>query len=325
MRERIHPRKKSVLTAAAAVLITVLVFSGCASLNPFKPSVLSLTKDAVTNFGKVRSGTVEYTVDSDLALGSKGLDISLDMQLDVEGHSEFTRDPDRTKTDATVRVNVLGQEQTFSTEGYTDKLEDGTTVTYSRMEGGEWYKTTTPPEENEDGEGSSGTGIDPLTLGGGLLKMAIDNPLGAELLEEMSSVHGKEAYQINCTIPGSILKEAIENMDNKNADKIAELTKDIDWDAVEIPAELYIYKENKLPARIYLDCKTIGTQFIQVLLNQMGGELPLDQVSIDARTLTVDIIIDDYDEIAPIEIPQEALDAKEMSSEEGLSGLGNLF
>jgi hypothetical protein len=57
----------------------------------------------------------------------------------------------------------------------------------------------------------------------------------------------------------------------------------------------------------------------------MGGELPLDQVSIDARTLTVDIIIDDYDEIAPIEIPQEALDAKEMSSEEGLSGLGNLF
>ena len=77
--------------------------------------------------------------------------------------------------------------------------------------------------------------------------------------------------------------------------------------------------------RSYLDCRTIGTQFIEILLKQMGEDLPVDDLSIEANTLTVDITLDDYDEIAPIEIPQEALDAEEVSTEEGLSGLPDLF
>ena len=67
------------------------------------------------------------------------------------------------------------------------------------------------------------------------------------------------------------------------------------------------------------------TQFIEILLKQMGEDLPVDDLSIEANTLTVDITLDDYDEIAPIEIPQEALDAEEVSTEEGLSGLPDLF
>ena len=300
MRGNTNPRKRPFLTAAAAILITVLVLSGCASLNPFKPSALTLTKDALTNIGKIKSGKADYIIDSDFSLGSKGLDISLDMQLNVDGYSEFTKDPDRTKTGAVIKVNVLGQEQTVNTEGYSDKLEDGTQIAYSRVEGGKWKKMTKAPGEKEDS-------------------------LDASLEEELSSVNGKEAYKINCKIPGSFLKEILDNLDNENAEKFAEITKDMDWDSVLIPAEFYIYKENKLPARIYLDCRTIGTQFIEVLLEQMGEDLPVDDLSIEANTLTVDITLDDYDEIAPIEIPQEALDAEEVSTEEGLSGLPDLF
>ena len=321
MRGNTNPRKRPFLTAAAAILITVPVLSGCASLNPFKPSALTLTKDALTNSGKIKSGKADYIIDSDFSLGSKGLDISLDMQLNVDGYSEFTKDPDRTKTGAVIKVNVLGQEQTVNTEGYSDKLEDGTQIAYSRVEGGKWKKMTKAPGEKED----SDSGIDPMMLGGGLLKMAVENPLDASLEEELSSVNGKEAYKINCKIPGSFLKEILDNLDNENAEKFAEITKDMDWDSVLIPAEFYIYKEKKLPARIYLDCRTIGTQFIEILLKQMGEDLPVDDLSIEANTLTVDITLDDYDEIAPIEIPQEALDAEEVSTEEGLSGLPDLF
>lgn len=324
MRGNANLRKRTFLPAAAAVLTAVLLLSGCASMNPFKPSALGLTKDALTNVGKIQSGKAEYTVDTDFSLGSKGLEISMDMQMAIDGYSEFTRDPDRTKNGATVRLNVLGQEQMIDTEGYTDKLEDGTVITYSRVEDGEWMKTTKSPDE-KDKEESADKELSPLELGGGLLKMALENPLNAELVEEMSSVHGKEAYQINCTIPGSFLKETLESTDNENVEKIKEFTKDIDWDSVEIPAEFYVYKESKLPARIYLDLKTIGTQFIEVLMKQMGEDLPVDEISIEAKTLTVDIILDEYDEIAPIEIPQEALDAKEVSTEEGIPDLPELF
>ena len=92
MRGNTNPRKRPFLTAAAAILITVLVLSGCASLNPFKPSALTLTKDALTNIGKIKSGKADYIIDSDFSLGSKGLDISLDMQLNVDGYSEFTKE-----------------------------------------------------------------------------------------------------------------------------------------------------------------------------------------------------------------------------------------
>ena len=324
MRGNTNPRKRTFLPAAAAILTAVLMLSGCVSMNPFKPSALGLTKDALTNIGKIKSGKAEYTVDTDFSVGSKGLDISMDMQMNIDGYSEFTRDPDRTKTGATIRLNVLGQEQMIDTEGYTDKLEDGTVITYSRVEDGKWQKTTKSPDE-KDKEKSDGKEISPLELGGGLLKMALENPLNAELVEEMSSVHGKEAYQINCTIPGSFLKETLDSTDDESVEKIKEFTKDIDWNSVEIPAEFYVYKENKLPARIYLDLQTIGTQFIETLLKQMGEDLPMDEISIEAKTLTVDIILDEYDEIAPIEIPQEALDAKEISTEEGVPGLPDLF
>ena len=64
MRGNTNPRKRPFLTAAAAILITVLVLSGCASLNPFKPSALTLTKDALTNIGKIKSGKADYIIDS---------------------------------------------------------------------------------------------------------------------------------------------------------------------------------------------------------------------------------------------------------------------
>lgn len=320
MRGNMNPRKKTVLTAAAAFLIAVLVLSGCTSLNPFKPSALSLTKDALTNIDKVDSGKAEYTMDSDFSIGSSGMDLSMDMQLKIDGYSEFTKDPERTKNAATFKINLLGQEEAVNTEGYTDKLEDGSTVTYSKAENGEWKKMTTPPEEGE-----SDSGIDPLTLGGGLLKLAVENPLDAKLLEETATVHDKEAYQINCTVPGSLLKEVVDNIDDDRVEKIEDVIKEIDWDSVSIPAEFYIYKENKLPARIYLDCQTIGTQFIGALMNQMGEDKVIEGFSVEAKTLTIDIIIDEYNEIAPIEIPQEALDAEEVSAEEGLSNLPNMF
>lgn len=298
-------------TILAAILITV-VLVGCNLTGFGKPSVVSLTKDAVKNLNKVESAEVKIKTDGDISAVYDALNIGLNITMDSDADLEMTKDPQRAKGTVDLTVGAVGQEQTVKGKLYRDRT-DTDSITYIQWENGEWMKKTSPVKQKaaEDEKASKGiTMPDSVTQVVGLLKFLSDGSLTAELKEETVQVNDKEAYQINSVISGDLLKQLIES-GTIDLGQIDLNTEEIDWANISVPAELYIYKESKLPARITLDCTAIGSQVIGNMLKDDLEDLPFGKIRVDVNRFVVDISIDRYNEIEAIEIPAETAGAVE--------------
>ena len=156
----------------------------------------------------------------------------------------------------------------------------------------------------------------------GMLKYLSDGSVSAELKEETVQINEKEAYQITSTLGGDFLKDMIDNgtipLSGVNLDQA-----EIDWSTVSVPAEIYIYKESKLPARITLDCTSIGSQIVGNMLKEQLESIPFGNIRLDVNRFVVDITIDRYNEIEAFEIPAEAAGAAE--SDNLAPGIMDLF
>ena len=97
----------------------------------------------------------------------------------------------------------------------------------------------------------------------------------------------------------------------------------IDWDNTAVPSEIYIYKDKKLPARIRLDCKDAGAQMLGAALEDSLKDMPVEGLGVELRSCVVDLTFDRYNEIEPIEIPQEAMGAEE--AEDLMPGLDDIL
>lgn len=310
-----NKKKGTIAAVLAAALAAALFVSGC---SPFKPSLLSLANSTVKNVGKAESAAVTMNLNSEFALKQTDFGIEADIQLDIASDMEVTKNPQLTKGTADIEVGVLGQKQPVKMDFYVDNADDGTATTYSRIEKGRWTKKVLKTK----GEGQTDSLNNPLLVSGGLVKLMMENPMGAELHEETTSVNGKDAYRITMTVPGDMVKTILETLsEDKEEEKLIDLN-ELDWDAITLPGEIDIYKDSKLPARIYVDLQSAGVQLTSLLLSKLTGEngaLPLDSLTLEVEKCTLELIFDRYGEIEPIEIPQEVLDAKEESEDSGFS------
>ena len=298
-------------TILAALLIVVLL-AGCNLSSLGKPSVVSLAKDAMKNLNKVESAEVNIKTDGDISAVYETLNIGMNITLDSDTDMEMTKDPRRAKGTVDLTVGAVGQEQTIKGMFYRDRT-DTDAVTYIKWENGDWQKKTTPVEQKEGEDEKDSKGIkmpDSLMQAAGILKYLSDGSLTAQLREETVQVNEKEAYQISSIISGDLLKQLIEN-GTINLGDIDLKTEEIDWANVSVPAELYIYKDSKLPARVTLDCTSIGSQIVGTMLKDDLEELPFGKIRVDVNRFLVDITIDRYNEIGAIEIPAETAGAVE--------------
>lgn len=314
--------KTRIRTIFAALLIVVLL-AGCNLAGLGKPSVVSLTRDAMKNLNKVESAEVKIKTDGDISAVYETLNIGMNITLDTDADMEMTKDPQRSKGTVNLTVGAVGQEQTVKGRLYTDRT-DTDKITYIKWENGDWMKKTSPVKQAEAEENAS-KGItmpDSVMQAVGLLKYLSDGSLTAELKEETVQVNDKEAYQISSVISGDLLRQLIEN-GTINLGEIDLKTEEIDWANVSVPAELYIYKESKLPARITLDCTAIGSQVVGNMLKDELEQLPFGKIRVDVNRFLVDISIDRYNEIEAIEIPVETAGAVE--SENLIPSLTDFF
>lgn len=309
---------KNRFRALFVLLLAAILVAGCGLAGLGKPSVVSLTRDAMNNMKKVGSAEVRVRTDGDISAVYDALNIGANVTLDSDSVIEMTKDPGRAKGTTDLTVGAVGQEQTIHGQFYRDKTESAST-TYVRWENGDWMKKTKKAgqaEQTEETEGKKegkNQGIvipDSIMQAAGILKYISDGSLKAELLEETVQVNEKEAYQINCVLSGQLLKELIEN-GTINVGDIDLSAAKIDWEKVSVPAGLYIYKESKLPARITLDCTSIGSQIVGNLLKDELEQIPFGEIRLDVSKFLVDITVDRYDEIEAIEIPAEAEGAVE--------------
>lgn len=297
---------------AAVVLAAIFLLSGCGLFGFGKPTAASLAKDAFTNIEKVQSAEMTMNTSGDITATYNVLNIGMNLKLDTDTVMELTRDPERSKGTISLKVGAIGQEQKIDGAFYGDTAEDGTRTTYMQWSGGDWNKHTEAPEQTEEETPGTGPIIMPDSMKQtvGLLKALAEESLTAELKEETVMVNDKEAYQISCMLMGDFLKQMLQvNSTTIDTESIDQLN--LNWDEISMPAEIYIYKESKLPARITMDCTSIGAQIVDNMLGEQLEQLPIKDLTLDVTSFTIDITIDRYDEIDPIEIPAEAAGAVE--------------
>lgn len=295
-----------------AALLVIVLLAGCNLGGLGKPSVVSLTKDAIKNLKKVESAEAKIKTDGDISAVYETLNIGMNITLDSETDMEMTKDPERAKGSVNLIVGAVGQEQTVKGRFYRDRT-DTDAITYVKWENGDWMKKTSPVKQKEAEDEKASKGItmpDSVMQAVGLLKYLSDGSLTAQLNQETVQVNEKEAYQISSIISGDLLRQLIEN-GTINLGEIDLNTEEIDWANVSVPAELYIYKDSKLPARITLDCTAIGSQVVGNMLKDDLEQLPFGKIRVDVSKFVVDITIDKYNEIEAIEIPAETAGAVE--------------
>lgn len=304
---------KKTIRAVLIFLLVAVLTAGCGLARLGKPSVVSLAKDAMTNLNKAGSAEIRVKTEGDLSAVYDSLNIGLNITLDSDTDIEMTKDPARAKGTTDLTVGAVGQEQTIHGQFYRDR-SDSAVTTYVRWENGDWMKKTEEVKQAAEAEEEKGKGIaipDSVMQMAGILKYLSDGSLKAELMEETVQVNEKEAYQINSVLSGEVLKTFIEsgviNIGSIDLNKV-----NVDWATISVPAELYIYKDSRLPARIKMDCTSIGSQIVGNMLKEELGELPFGQeLRVDVNSFTVDITIDRYNEIEAFEIPAETADAAE--------------
>lgn len=324
--------RKKFSAVIIVMLISALLLQGCGLL---KPTAASLTAKMLKELQKVNSAEVNTKIDSVIGVKVKSIDVGMEMNLGIDNKAEMTKDPERTKENNTLSVSGFGQNVNINYEQYTEKAEDGSKITYVRTEGTPWRKSTEQKQSSEDasGDGSADTGSADTGSGKkpsafemiGLLQKAGDTLKDAELKQELVEINGKQAYQINASVGGNLVKELISQSNAGSGEKAIDF-ESIDWDSISIPTELYIYKESSLPARIKMDCAQLGGEILGNVIAEKTENTMLEGVDFEFKTFDVDITIDRYDEIGEIEIPAEALEAEEAGSvEELVPNLSNLF
>ena len=268
----------------ARVLIAALI---AALLLPgcslFKPTPVSLVNAALTNIKKSKSAAVHADIDADAA-------------LTIARWENGSRLPDaemilRLANCLDVDANTLLQIAAQSEESL---------------------------------ENSTGLKGLPNSIAQGIAVMTAisDKSVQAELKKELVPINGRDAYQITCTIPGPLLKKLMESRGMLDKKGNIDLSK-IDWDNTAVPSEIYIYKDKKLPARIRLDCKDAGAQMLGAALEDSLKDMPVEGLGVELRSCVVDLTFDRYNEIEPIEIPQEAMGAEE--AEDLMPGLDDIL
>ena len=317
-------RHKKRLTLAAMVLTAALLLTGCGLPGLFKPSVVSLSGKALKKMQDVQSARVTTDVDSEIKVRQDTLGLEMQADMDAAIEMDMTREPQRIRGNGELKVSVLGQDQTVPGTWYAQTDENGNMTTYMKVLDSGWVKHTGKTGEktgieDADGQGSGGQKpadssagrlIAPLMQTAGIFKALSDGSIVASLQEETVTVNDQEAYLIDCTITGPLMKELLMRQNLFTEDSAENLEK-IKWDEVDFPAKIYLYKESGLPARITADCTVIGSQLLGDKLADSLGDLPVGEIRAEFTRLQVDMTIDHYNEVEEIVIPQEALDGRE--------------
>lgn len=312
--------KRRIRTILTIFLISSILLVGCKFFKAGIPTVVTLTQSAIRNVEKAESAEIWLKTDGDFTLTETNLNIGMDLTMHSDVDMEMTRNPGRGKGTVDFTIGAVGQEQTVNGEFYRDTADNGVSTTYIRWKNGDWMKKTGKESETqEQGTDNSSSGSEGIKLPAsavrviGILKAISDGSITAELCEETVTINDKEAWQINCSLSGDFLKQALGtsgvSLGGVSLDQL-----DIDWESLSVPAELYIYKELELPAGARIDCTPIGAKIFEKLFEGYLDQLPVGNVRLDVSSFTLDITIDRYDEIEAIEIPAETAGAVETES-----------
>lgn len=236
----------------------------------------SLVKEVNENMEKVKSYTGDMDMKMSMNVSSQG--VAMDMDMGMQGTIEYTAEPEIVHMKGTMDVSLLGL--SMDMDMYSQVEDDKATVYMCMMN--EWMK--------------SETGIDESSIQD-MYAIAEDGK-DMTLAEETEKIGDREVYVLISTITGEEFQEIMGVMEN-----MTEGVGDMDWSNMQANVTMKIYKDTILPASVSIE------------MSDSGEGIESEGVTVKFNNLSVVMNYVDFDSVDSIEIPEEALAAKSVDSE----------
>ena len=236
----------------------------------------SLVKEVNENMEKVKSYTGDMDMKMSMNVSSQG--VAMDMDMGMQGTIEYTAEPEIVHMKGTMDVSLLGL--SMDMDMYSQVEDDKATVYMCMMN--EWMK--------------SETGIDESSIQD-MYAIAEDGK-DMTLAEETEKIGDREVYVLTSTITGEEFQEIMGVMEN-----MTEGVGDMDWSNMQANVTMKIYKDTILPASVSIE------------MSDSGEGIESEGVTVKFNNLSVVMNYVDFDSVGSIEIPEEALAAKSVDSE----------
>ena len=284
-------RKTGLLSISGVVIAGAIILAGCSGgggdsvADDVKP--VDLAKSVVENMAKEKGYTINQGIDFQAKVSAQG--VNADMKMNVELGGDVSQSPKvATHLKGKTSMSLFSQSQEREMEMYIVADDSATTATmYSTSDGSTWNKTTTNL--------SSATSV----YSPSIYQAVVDGKADATLSKKLEKINGKDAYKLEVTLNGDTLKDALAAVSAGGNSVLS--TSSVDLSKASIAANVYIYKDNKLPAKVDLDLKSLGSSLMGSLGNQSNVEVEKFEINMDfkdygEKTITVpDSIINSVD------------------------------
>ncbi|MCR1919538.1 hypothetical protein NSA48_10880 [Frisingicoccus caecimuris] len=260
------------------LLVSVMILSAVVFGGCGKKEVTaeSLVKEANENMEKAKSYTGDMDMKMSMNVSSQG--VAMDMDMGMQGTIEYTAEPEIVHMKGTMDVSLLGL--SMDMDMYSQVEDDKATVYMCMMN--EWMK--------------SETGIDESSIQD-MYAIAEDGK-DMTLAEETEKIGDREVYVLTSTITGEEFQEIMGVMEN-----MTEGVGDMNWSNMQANVTMKIYKDTILPASVSIE------------MSDSGEGIESEGVTVKFNNLSVVMNYVDFDSVDSIEIPEEALAAKSVDSE----------
>lgn len=259
------------LTAMSGALL-----SGCANKKEVSSAedILTKVQEASTSYKSAEMG-INMSISSGAAVESESEAEELSFSVELGGTSSVVLNPEISKMEGTMKVNLAGQENESDLLVYTKKEDDGQYTTYIQDATAGWYKMTAEVSEYDYNAMMNYDALKDLSSS---LKVS----------KEEAEVKGVKCYELTGTLTGEDLKTIYSNYENMG---LAE-------------GEL---KNYSVDLTLAVDKETYRPQLMTLSINSTED-------AATQMTCEISITFESYDSIDSIEIPDEAINAQDIGS-----------
>ena len=237
----------------------------------------SLVKEANANMEKAKSYAGDLDMEMSMNLSSEG--VSMDMDMGMEGTFEGMSEPEIFHMKGSMDMSMLGV--SVDMDMYA-QVEGEKAISYICIMN-EWMKT--------ESEVSDSSVQDIYTVVGDGTDMT--------LAEETETIGDQEVYVLTSTITGEEFEQIMGIMDS-----VASGAGEMDWSEVQADVTMKIYKDTVLPASVSIE------------MSDSGEGVESDGLTIKFNGISIVMNYTDFDTIDSITIPEEALTAPSVDSED---------
>lgn len=290
--------KRNMKKLTALLLVLTMALTLCACGGPKTPE--EVMEKAAENLGKVKS--MSYVMDMEIEMAIMGQPMEMKMTMDTDAVMEPLA------TAAKVTMSMAGTEMQM--EVYGDVV-DGKAYSYAGTDSGNgemtWIRTEAESLEAEGLNGRDSV-IHYMGMIGGLTE-GEEETVASVTATRYDGVITQEYFE-EVLSSNEMLGDMLSSVVGGDGLSVEELTENIG----EMPISIWIDKERWLPVKYELDMtammESLMTTVIEEALAGLGEDAEMPEDFFTMEVVSASMVIDGYDNVEAIEIPEEARNAE---------------